>query len=1324
MPYEMIDTNREDQTNALAGQGSASVTKVTVTQTPMFKEEPAMTNPKSLARDPATTSEQLRSLRSVYDPQVDRLLARHPQSPPDLLETLSHSADRATRRNVARHPSTPKDILLRLAPQFPGDFLRNPVVDWLLIEEPDLLQTLGKGVVKNVLKSSDCPESLMGWAVRHGTREEQLAITMNPLAEPHVLQALSLIKGSVGMSARAHIGHPKLGRISTGTSRLFAKEVQFALSSLEPDFAVSYWRKGLLGPAQWPLLNAKSRAAVMGLSFPFAEGIEPGNAGCKSLAKSPQASDTILAHLAKHPNSWIREAVTQNPNVPIAVLNALTKDPNWSVSYEARSRRGKATPLPSSRSTMAARDLLIAASHPSSPPELLARLARRRSVVIRWTVAANQSTPESVRNDLVLSLVPEIGIHGLPRELQNTESAKAAVMKGRVVMDARHWWHKLRLLAHRHGYPRLPARLSNLDLIERFQSEEQTFQFSPNASLAAEIMGIPRCRPFHMSAASIDKALKEPLYRNSESDRLQLVGLPRLFALIHSNAPVDALVKAYRSVEWLERMAVARNINAPQNLLVALKKDANHYVSRQAVETEQLQNQLQQWPNLAKRVCDSWQISVAGVSQGVSMWDGYTGETSEILEQLNLHRKALEVLAPNVSPASSSLDRVLAEIVTRLRNEELSEHMWSDPAWINMVDIGGLWDWINVQNWTRDDLLFDLRRGLTESQWNRMWGLGVELPRTDLKTWIAGHPLCPSDILATLQHDDNPRILIPLANNTNTPETTRFAALSSLLTQIGPGMQITAEHPGAPAQVLVTLAHCSEVSVRRAVASNPATPAQVLVALSRCSEVSVRRAVAFNPATPSDCLISLATDDDLDLRRSLATSRVAPSAALEILSRDGSPEVRREVAANPNVISMVLTELSGDQDEEVRCSVAKNSSSPPTTLALLSRDGTPTVRRSVAENLGAPSDVLAVLSQDLEVGVRHSVAKNPGVSLSVIETLSKDADDWVREGVIENPHVPLEIVKTIVEVMRKSGHLHRIGWNAPSVACNPATAAEFLGLLSESYRHRTRCAVAANAATPANVLDVLSKDSRPEVREQIASRHDIPIPIIEGLAKDKIAQVRLKVAQREDLPPSLVKMLALDKDAFVRLAVATSPAASLELVQNLLAVLAQDKDQRVRSAVAGHPSASLGLLKTLANDDEKDVRWSAVERLRAETDKFAEIATDISATLTTAMQRALARVDLADSGQLVLSQKLTPSDVLRSLYWLNLIPQQPRGRFLSAAVGSPDWLTRLAVALHPEASVAQRKLLSQDSDPDVAAAANLSAIQSSSFGDKSKASAA
>jgi hypothetical protein len=1350
---------------------------------PIAKTKKPMSRPKTLARDPATSAEQLRSLRVVYDPQLDRLMARHPQTPPDLLETLSHSADRATRRHVARHPGTPKEVLLRLAPQFPGDFLHNPVVDWLLIEEPDLLQTLGKGVVKNVLKSTDCPESLMSWAVRHGTREEKLGVTMNPSATPQVLQALSSIKGSVGNAARAHVRHPKPFRIAAGISRLFVKEIRAGLAAMEADSAISDWRCGLLGPPQWTSLNPESRAAVLCLSFPLAAGREPDSGGCRELAKSTKATVAILTHLAKHPDGDVREKVAGNPSTPATLLDSLAKDPGWQVRYAAignpnasttllasfaidpsRHLRSKVARNPSTPATLLASlaidpdsdvrkavagnpstpatlietlakdpDMWVrhaanqsprstpvmapprqieathpagitAASDPTSSPDMLAKLARRRSLALRWALAANPSTPEAVRTDLVLSLVLKVGFEGLPLAAQKAATA----LRGQVhlILDSRHWWHRLQLLAHRYGYPRLPARLSDMDLVERFQREVQVFQGGPQASLTAEVIGAAKCKPFHLNAASIDKALKGPLHRLNDSGELLLVGLPKLFALAHANAPVDALVKAYRSVEWLERMAVARNLNAPPKLLVTLKKDANRFVSRQAVETENLQRQLQEWPALAMTVDDCWQISIAGVSQGVLNWDGFDGETTEQQEQLNLHRQALEALAANVFPSTASLDRVTSEIVTRLRHEGTIHYMWSDPAWVSLANIGDLWAWLCRKDQVKDELLERLHRGLSETQWLRMWKLGADLPSASIKAWIAGHSACPIEILTILAHDDNPKILIPLANNTNTPRALRSVVLRGLSAKEGAARQLIAEDSQAPAQILEALSRCPEVSVRRAVAVNPATPPICLRSLAKDSDVDLRRLIARSRAVSCEALDILSGDTELEVRLGVVANPNTTATLLTLLSRDQDVEVRRAVAGNSNTPPEVLEVLSHDQDVEVRRAVAGNSNTRPNSLEVMSQDPDEVIRHRIAGNSNTPPDALEVLSRHPDYGVRSSVAKNPGASLSVLESLSRDTEEWVREAVIENPHVPPDLVTNLYKVMDKNRHgsvRHQLPF-----ASHPATPPEFLDNLAKSWWVGIRSAVAANPAMPASVVQALSKDPKPEVREQIAARPDIPVPVIDVLAEDKCTPVRLRIAQRDSLSPKLVTRLAMDKDAAVRLAMTRNPAAAPELVQKLMDILAEDKDQRTRIAIARHPAASLALLRSLANDDEKDVRRSAIERLSVETGGHGEGAAGLAVDLTRAMQSALERADLSASDQSRFSSDLMPVDLLRSLYWLNLIPQQPGKRFLSRTLSSPDWLTRLAMAIHPKASSAQRKRLSQDFDPDVAAAARLS----------------
>lgn len=108
--------------------------------------------------------------------KLDRIIALHANACPELLDLLARSSDRQTLRNVVLNPQTPTATLFKLAPKFPGEFFLNPVFDLLLLENPNLLFDLPSGVLKNILKRPDCPESFLYWAARHGDKSHQLAL--------------------------------------------------------------------------------------------------------------------------------------------------------------------------------------------------------------------------------------------------------------------------------------------------------------------------------------------------------------------------------------------------------------------------------------------------------------------------------------------------------------------------------------------------------------------------------------------------------------------------------------------------------------------------------------------------------------------------------------------------------------------------------------------------------------------------------------------------------------------------------------------------------------------------------------------------------------------------------------------------------------------------------------------------------------------------------------------------------------------------------------------------------------------------------------------
>lgn len=1359
--------------------------------------------PQALARDPLTNKERLRALRTVYDPEIDRLLAKHPNSPADLLEDLSHSADKATRRQVVRNASTPKEVLVRLAPQFPRDFLWNPVIDWLLIEEPDLLQNLGKGVLRSVLKSPTCPDALMGWAMRNGNVEQQLALAMNPAATPEILETLAALNGEVGVAARAHVRYPKPSRLAEDASGQFIKAVKSGLASLEPNDAASLWRRGLIGPAQWIYLSAGSRAAVIGLPESLRGGREPDSAGCRAFAKSVSGPTSLLEFLAKHPDGGVREVVAGNPATPPKVLQVLGLDPvqavcrevaanlrtppqvlaslakqksnEWGASSvrlaaagnlstpidalealareevndwesnnlksaalrslqllrslkdeesstgrigarmvpvtlevanandlgapigalvqsvesggpaaqagvepgdiitlfegvvvessgdlprligsihpagrraklqicrrgasldvlvglrrpeadsEAAKQRGPEVsgdaevaaakqPLPPtslfevgdrtraeldrgsiwgsyapvsrgdvrSRSSSAlarpgssemSSNLFMVGEDSSTPSTRLRELSRRRSVALRWVLAANPNMPEDLRKDLALSLWFALGLDALPpRARIFTEELRSQV---RLIMDARHWWHKLSLQARRYGYAKLTRHLPDSELVERFQSELKCFARNPRASLAAEVMGANGQSLFRLNDRAdtwgrrrpVSLALKLRLREREEPFASQPIGLPRLFALLHPNAPVEALVKTYRSVDWMERMAVARNPSAPPKMLAALKKDANRFVARQAADTEALQQELQQWPALAIKLHDQWLLSLTGLTSGTAVWDGFEGETSEVLGRLRAHRKALEPLSTR-QKASPSIDRVVAEIGLRLHDQRLMGFLWRDPQWVNQLGVSTLWEHIRLNS---IDTLPGLKATLSPQEWNRFWALGAALPDDFTRTAIAGHPLCPADTFLALVADGSPEVLAALVRNPQADPALRQAAIQRVL----------------------------------------------------ASDASTKARVAAHPLTP----VSL----------------------LEELARSASDEHR--------------------------------------------------VRQQVASNPGAPAYVLELLSRDSETHVRAEVAANQSTGLALLESLAQERGNEIQQALLKNPKTTTALLE---EAMQFVG---RGWWTRPLEARHPATTADRLTELANEFWPNIRLGVASNPSTPAHVLEALSRDSKAEVREVVAGMVGLPGDAVTRLAADKVEAVRVQVARRENLARDILKQLVRDKSAKVREAVAVHPKLEAEVVEALLASLANDAQPAIRAAVARHPAVPERLLEVLANDDAHEVRL-AVSGRRLQDEWAQPLNEDPLNQLASAIRMALFWVELKDEDQAI-GSSWSPESLLGGLFGLHLIPQRPSARFLAAATKSKDWLTRLAVAMHPLATPAHLRLLEKDEVPDVVAA--------------------
>lgn len=121
----------------------------------------------------------------------NRLIASSLEAAPEQLRLLAASNDRLVRHNLILNPATPPDALIALAPEFPREFFNHPLLDLMILEDPQLLKRLQPGTLKGYLSDPDCPESFIIWACKHGTKGDQLVIMKRPNLATRWLKAIA-----------------------------------------------------------------------------------------------------------------------------------------------------------------------------------------------------------------------------------------------------------------------------------------------------------------------------------------------------------------------------------------------------------------------------------------------------------------------------------------------------------------------------------------------------------------------------------------------------------------------------------------------------------------------------------------------------------------------------------------------------------------------------------------------------------------------------------------------------------------------------------------------------------------------------------------------------------------------------------------------------------------------------------------------------------------------------------------------------------------------------------------------------------------------------
>ena len=334
-------------------------------------------------------------------PEVDRVMASRSDTPSKLLTKLSHSSDRSTRSKVTANTNTPTADYVRLGQQFPKEFLANPVLDLLLLENPGLLSELPAALLTRIAKTESCPETFLVWASSHSVEKVQLAVAMNAKAPT---AALDTLQASVFKKVRTSL-LPMEGAFEGDPEAAFREKVREWLASLSAEDAFEAWDKKDIGLAQFTHLSVSVR-----LARAFFANIHDWrrqdpmykfgvNTTRIKIAGNPKTPPAILSALARDDLYEVRAQTARNPRAPAKALKILAKD------KEEYVRRGVRRNF---------------AENPNTPVALLEALAKDKDAWVRSNVAENPNTPVSttpapaLKEKEVKVLLGDDEITGLP----------------------------------------------------------------------------------------------------------------------------------------------------------------------------------------------------------------------------------------------------------------------------------------------------------------------------------------------------------------------------------------------------------------------------------------------------------------------------------------------------------------------------------------------------------------------------------------------------------------------------------------------------------------------------------------------------------------------------------------------------------------------------------------------------------------------------------------------------------------------------------------------------------------------------------------------
>lgn len=498
------------------------------------------------ARSHFTPPERLRELVKI-NPTLSILVAANPGTPPDVLAQLAMTSDRCVLKAIAANPNTPMESLMRLGCEFPEELLANPIVELLLLENPNFIGEMLEETLTALLKVRTVPEYMMKLASKRKEEDILLALANNAFCPKGILETLKLAEyESVQEAAKLHViwgeetapelvGDPEkvLSPFLPKTyfTHYFDNEILLGRLEAIPPFMMGCGSSEYIRSIMEPTGLKKNQSLLLSQTV-FSTHVR------RCLARNSNTPVTFLETLAGDSDFEVRGYVAENSNTPQKILEILVTDSDSSI-----------------RASVAANS--------NTPQKILETLATDSDSSIRANVAANSNAPQRVLETLAKDSDSWVRSH----VAKNSKASQKVLETLATDSDS---YVRSYIAANSNTPVKILETLAG-----NSYSERRSLAINPNTPVTV----------LETLAGDDDSIVRLDVAKNSKTPVKVLETLAgdaessvRSNIAKNSKTPVAILEILAGDADSYVRGCVAENLNTPQRILEILAGDAKSYV--------------------------------------------------------------------------------------------------------------------------------------------------------------------------------------------------------------------------------------------------------------------------------------------------------------------------------------------------------------------------------------------------------------------------------------------------------------------------------------------------------------------------------------------------------------------------------------------------------------------------------------------------------------------------------------------------------------------------------------------------------------------------